>query len=114
MKYEYNGNLTEEERINLVANEIINEYPVIDIEAAKVAAMFEGKISKNITANDKLNRLYNIMLVNQNNKIINAKIFKDYLAIIKDNKNGVSDKYIDIVDKIINYFSNDTIFPIII
>ena len=70
MDYEYNGNLLEEDRINLVANEIINKYSQISLEKAKEAAMLEGKISNTKTVNDELNRLYNIMLVNSDNKEI--------------------------------------------
>ena len=64
MMFEYNGNLLEVDRINLVAKEITDKYPQISIEKAKEAAMLEGKISSNKTVNDELNRLYNIMLVN--------------------------------------------------
>ena len=63
MDFEYNGNLLEDDRINLVANEIVNKYSQISFEKAKEVAMLEGKISNSKTVNDELNRLYNIMLV---------------------------------------------------
>ena len=65
MKYEYNGNLLEEERIEQVANEIVDKYPQVTKEKAKEAAMLEGRIADDLTIDDKLNRLYNIMLVNK-------------------------------------------------
>ena len=55
MMFEYNGNLLEVDRINLVAKEITDKYPQISIEKAKEAAMLEGKISSNKTVNDELN-----------------------------------------------------------
>ena len=70
MDFEYNGNLLEDDRINLVANEIVNKYSQISLEKAREAAMLEGKISDYKTINDELNRLYNIMLVNSDNKEI--------------------------------------------
>ena len=57
MDFEYNGNLLEDDRINLVANEIVNKYSQISFERAKEAAMLEGKISSPKTVNDELNRL---------------------------------------------------------
>ena len=57
MHFEYNGNLLEDDRINLVANEIVNKYSQISFERAKEAAMLEGKISSPKTVNDELNRL---------------------------------------------------------
>ena len=79
MDFEYNGNLLEDDRINLVANEIVNKYSQISLEKAREAAMLEGKISDYKTINDELNRLYNIMLVNSDNKEIVIIVYKDYL-----------------------------------
>ena len=56
MDFEYNGNLLEDDRINLVANEIVNKYSQISLEKAREAAMLEGKISDYKTINDELNR----------------------------------------------------------
>ena len=112
MKFEYNGNLLEENRLNLVANEIINKYPQISFEKAKEAAMLEGKISDSKTINDELNRLYNIMLVNSDNKEIVLIVYKDFVALL-NNINLETDKnnYINLVDGINSYFQSDTEFP---
>lgn len=114
MKFQYNGHLNEVERINLVANEIIEKYPQINLETAKEAALFEGKISTDKTLNMELQRLYNIMLVNQLNKKSNIIVFKDYLSVLRNNYNSdINDIYYDIVDQIKRYFDTDAIFPII-
>ena len=76
MDFEYNGNLLEDDRINLVANEIVNKYPKISIEKAKEAALLEGKISSNKTiniANVKIKKL-NYKKLKHNNSYIKEKI----------------------------------------
>lgn len=112
MDFEYNGNLLEEDRINLVANEIVNKYSQISFEKAKEAAMLEGKISNSKTINDELNRLYNIMLVNSDNKEIVLIVYKDFLNLL-NNTNIETDKnnYINLVDRINAYFQNYAEFP---
>lgn len=112
MDFEYNGNLLEDDRINLVANEIVNKYSQISFEKAKEAAMLEGKISNSKTVNDELNRLYNIMLVNSDNKEIVLIVYKDFLNLL-NNTNIEPDKnnYISLVDGINAYFKNYADFP---
>lgn len=114
MKFEYNGNLFEKDRINLVAKEILEKYPNINIEKAKEAAMMEGKLSSNITDVDILNRLYNIMLTNREDKVIVLKVFKDFMDVIK--KNTLDDKtdiYISLSKAINDYLQNFSDFPFI-
>lgn len=99
MDFEYNGNLLEDDRINLVANEIVNKYSQISLEKAREAAMLEGKISDYKTINDELNRLYNIMLVNSDNKEIVIIVYKDYLEVLKNsNIEEGRNNYINLVD----------------
>ncbi len=111
MKFEYNGNLLEDERINLVANEIITTYPQVSIEKAKEAAMLEGKISTTKTVNDELNRLYNIMLVNSDNKSIVLSIYKDFLNLLSTIDIKDDNIYINLVSSINDYFQNYSDFP---
>ncbi len=112
MKFEYNGNLLEDERINLVASEIIAKYPQVSIEKAKEAAMLEGKISTVIkTVNDELNRLYNIMLVNSNNKNIVSLVYKDFLNILRTIDENDNNIYINLVNGINDYLQNYSDFP---
>jgi hypothetical protein len=114
MKFEYNGHLPEEKRINQVAMEITSKYPDISMQTAKEIAMFEGRISTPKTANMELRRLYYIMLVNQTNKKSNIIVFRDYLNVLKNNYDAsIKDKYFDIIDKIKNYFDNNASFPFI-
>lgn len=110
MIFEYNGNLLEEDRINLVVKEITSKYPQISIENAKEAAMLEGKISSNKTVDDELNRLYNIMLVNSENKNIVTLIYKDFLKLLKEN-NVEDNNYIYLAEGINNYLQNYAEFP---
>ena len=112
MDFEYNGNLLEDDRINLVANEIVNKYSQISLEKAREAAMLEGKISDYKTINDELNRLYNIMLVNSDNKEMVTIVYKDFLEVLK-NSNIEEDRenYINLVDGINAYLQNNDEFP---
>lgn len=114
MDFEYNGNLLEDDRINLVANEIVNKYSQISLEKAREAAMLEGKISDYKTINDELNRLYNIMLVNSDNKEIVIIVYKDYLEVLKNSniEEGRSN-YINLVDGINAYLQNYAEFPLL-
>ena len=112
MKFEYNGNLLEEERINLVANEIIEKYPQVSMEKAKEAAMMEGRISDKKTIQDELLRLYNIMLVSSDNKDFVSFIYKDYLSILKEDCFSDENQiYMNLGDAIYNYIIGDNEFP---
>lgn len=112
MRYEYNGNLLEEDRIDLVANEIINKYPMIDINKAREIAMLEGKISDNKSTEMEFNRLYNIMLVIKEDKNLVKTIYIDLVELLKNNK---SDEKITFYSKIaleiVNYLIGDREFP---
>ena len=104
MKFEYNGNLLEEDRINLVANEIIEKYPQVSVEKAKEAAMMEGRISDTKTVQDEFLRLYNIMLVNSENKDLVSFIYKDYLVLLKEDFFSDENQiYMNLGDAIYNY-----------
>lgn len=111
MKFEYNGNLLENDRLNLVAKEITDKYPAISLEKAKEAAMLEGKISSNKTVSDELNRLYNIMLVNCESKDIVALIYKDFFKILKEKNLEEDNNYIYLAEEINNYLQNYAEFP---
>lgn len=114
MDFKYNGNLLEDDRINLVANEIVNKYSQISLEKAREAAMLEGKISDYKTINDELNRLYNIMLVNSDNKEIVIIVYKDYLEVLKNsNIEEGRNNYINLVDGINAYLQNYAEFPLL-
>lgn len=111
MNFEYNGNLLEEDRINLVANEIVNKYSYISLDKAKEAAMLEGKISSSKTINDELNRLYNIMLVNAENKNVVSLIYKDFLELLNNYSFEDNNNYVNIAAEINSYLQGYTEFP---
>ena len=66
--------------------------------------MLEGKISNNKSTEMEFNRLYNIMLVSKDQKIIVTNVYADLVELLKNNK---SDKkitlYSKIALKIVNY-----------
>ncbi len=114
MKFEYNGNLLEDDRINTVANEIVSKYLMISFDKAREAAMLEGKISGDKSVNDELNRLYNIMLVNSDNRDIVLVVYRDFLDVLNNsNFNEYSDIYIGLVEGINNYLDNYSEFPLL-
>ena len=114
MNFEYNGNLLEEDRINLVAKEIVHQYSQVSFEKAKEAAMLEGRISSSVTINDKLSRLYNIMLVNRNDKYVVSMIYPDFMSILRDaSLEEYENNYVVLADEINNYLLGDKEFPLI-
>ena len=104
MKYEYNGNLLEEDRVLLVANEIVEKYPEINFLLTQMAARLEGYISSKVTPDDKLNRLYNIMFINQNNKELITKVYHDYTGILKFELSNIKNSKYITIGKILNDF----------
>ena len=112
MRYEYNGNLLEEDRVLLITNEIMEKYPEINFLIAQIAARLEGYISDKVTTDDKLKRLYNIMLLIRDNKNLTLKIYQDYLNIVKVEQNSIkNNKYITMVDALNDYIQGYCQFP---
>lgn len=70
MKYEYNGNLTYEERIALVSNEIMNNYSYVSKGAAYIISSLEPPITSSVDDNIKFRRLSNIFYITKNSDII--------------------------------------------
>lgn len=81
MKFEYNGNLDYMDRVKLVSNEIIEEYPEIGIDEAKMAAILEDVITTKPTNEIKFKRLYNILFATQYNKTIFNHVLVDIKQI---------------------------------
>ena len=114
MQYEYNGNLLEEERALQVAKEIVGKYPMISIAKASAAARLEGYLSKKVTPIDKLNRLYNIMLINCNDRKIMSIVYRDYLYILALYMNEIdNNKYFTLANIIKDYLQGNCAFPFI-
>lgn len=91
MKFEYNGHLTFEERVEEVSKDIISKYKEIDIETAKKAAALESPITTNVNDEIVIRRLYNLALLNKDNEVIKNKIVYDMLDYYKD-KIGENEK----------------------
>ncbi len=114
MKYAYNGNLLEEDRVLLVAKEIMSKYPEITFLQAQMTARLEGYISDTVTPDDKLNRLYNIMLINQNDTKLISKVYQDYIDILKSELNKIKNyKYITVSNMLKDYIDGYTSFPFV-
>lgn len=112
MNFEYNGNLLEEDRIASVVNDIVSKYPQINKDRAKQAAMLEGKISSTVTSSNKLDRLYNIMLVCNDDKDLVTLVYKDYLHILDYEKLEFDNtKYMDLAPRIYTFLQGTSEFP---
>ena len=112
MKFEYNGNLDYNDRVKLVANEIINEYPQIGIEEARLSAILEDVITTNPTNEIKFKRLYNILFATQYNKSIFNHVLMDMKQIYDLGDNS---KLMDsIMNEVVEYVLGQRVnFPII-
>lgn len=112
MKYEYNGNLLEEDRIDLVAKEIIDNYPEIKIEQAREAAMLEGRITTTPDTKMKFDRLYNILLVLRNDILKTKNPYNDLVKLVNDNNNDENiNYYYNVTLEIANFLMNKRDFP---
>lgn len=100
MNYDYNANLTFEERVSIITKDIINKYPFINKETAIKIASLEEPIDNN-KEDIIFKRLSNILLfyqndINKKNIIIND-ILKEYRNL--NDKDEKINKYIsDILD----------------
>ena len=110
MKYEYNGNLLFEDRLDAVAKDILLEYPTIPFNIAKYIAAMEIPITTEVTDEMRFRRLYNILYVCRNKKEIKVKLFNQLIHTYQN----IYGRYSDIdhlMDKIMYYMVNGGIFP---
>ena len=112
MKYEYNGHLLEEERVNLVAQEITNKYPEISYGKAKDIARLEDSISTNPNLKIEFNRLYNIIVVMQDDLSMVKKVFVDLIEVINKYKRDKElEYYYDIAKELMGFIKKERPFP---
>ena len=112
MDYKYNGNMLENDRIELVASEIIKKYPQIGIEKARDIAMLEERISEDKNIKMQFNRLYNIMLIMQSDKTLVKLVCADLIDILKKAEDKVDLKYyFDVAFQILKYILDERSFP---
>ena len=112
MDFEYNGNMIENDRIEMVALEIIKKYPQISIENARDIAMLEERISEDKNIKMQFNRLYNIMLIIKSDKTLVKLVCADLIDILKKTEDKVDLKYyFDVAFQILKYISDERSFP---
>ena len=116
MNFEYNGNLEERERVLQVAQEIINYYPEVTFEKAKLIASLEEPITKDVDGIMYFKRLYNILFIVQQDKNLSAKIYNEIIKVY--NLYLVSSLHDDTIDSIMTeitkYLNGERIdFPVI-
>ena len=112
MKFEYNSDKNIEERIKLISNEIINEYPEIDIGSAKKIAVLDNPIDDKLTDDDRFYRYYMIMLVITKNHSSYMSVFNDALNVYK--RGLKNDVLISAMNEIIKFNNGERqTFPIL-
>ncbi len=116
MNFEYNGNLEENKRILQVAEEIINYYPEISLETAKIIASLEEPITTEVNSVMYFKRLYNILFIIQNSTNVFSKIYKDIvniynLYLTSNNRDEILNRMMEELAKYVNKERLD--FPVI-
>ena len=111
MNYDYNANLSFEERVSIIKNEIIKEYPMIDNDSALKIASIELPIDNDDIENSRYRRLSNILYFYRDNELIKNKVINDMLINYKliKGKNKKIDNYIE---NIVIYKEYNTDLPI--
>ena len=111
MKYKYNGNLEIEDRINDVCDDIKSEYKDIPIDKLKKIAVLESPIIDNIVdAKFKFRRLYNILLIINNDISLSNtydKVLKDLINIYNSIPKDKIDNETEIIDNILKFKNNN-------
>ena len=77
MKYKYNGNLTYEERIASVSNDIMSNYSYVTKGAAYIISSLEPPITTKVDDVIKFRRLSNIYYITKNNDVIDELLKLD-------------------------------------
>ena len=77
--------------------------------------MLEGRISTSKNIINELNRLYNIILVNSDSKDIVSLVYRDFIKVIKDNKDNIDEisSYYSMIYQINDYIMGHSDFPFI-
>ena len=110
MKYKYNGNLEIEDRINDVCDDIKNEYKDISIDKLKKIAVLENPIIDPVNSKIKFKRLYNILLIINNDiNLSNTydKVLKDLINIYNSIPKDEIDNETEIVNNILKFKNNN-------
>ena len=110
MKYKYNGNLEIEDRINEVCNDIKSEYKDISIDKLKKIAVLESPIIDPANSKIKFKRLYNMLLIINNDISLSNtydKVLKDLINIYNSIPKDEIDNETEIIDNILKFKNNN-------
>ena len=110
MKYKYNGNLEIEDRINEVCNDIKSEYNGIPIDKLKKIAALELPIIEPVNFKIKFRRLYNILLIINNDISLSSiyeKVLKDLINVYNNIPKDEIDNEQEIIDNILKFKNNN-------
>mgnify|MGYP005773991855 CR=1 FL=1 len=110
MKYKYNGNLEIEDRINEVCNDIKSEYNGIPIDKLKKIAALELPIIEPVNFKIKFRRLYNILLIINNDISLSSiyeKVLKDLINVYNSIPKDEIDNETEIIDNILKFKNNN-------
>ncbi len=109
MEYRYNGNLSIEERIYDVCNDIRSEYSGIPLDKLRKIAVLEGPIIDEVNNKMKFKRLYNMLLVISNDISLSNtydKVVSDLLHIFSSMDDEEIDNELGIVNNILRFKNN--------
>lgn len=108
MKFDYNGNLEENKRIEQVSNEIMEYYPEITSGNAMLIALIEEPITTEVNNIIYFKRLFNILYIIHQDKTIFDKVYKDLLDIYNSYKKDgcIEDDKIDSMMNQVNNYAN--------
>ena len=91
MNYDYNGNLTFEERVGIITKDLMN-YGLDKDEALKIASI-EEPINDSDKYEPEYKRLYNILRLSKDDKI-KKKVISDMFNIYKEGRCNKIDLFI--------------------
>lgn len=112
MRFEYNCDCTLEERINIVIDEIRENYPLIDLKEAKMIAALSSPVDYKVTNDDIFERYYYMLLILKKGHPSYNRVLKDSFEIYNDGLNNP--KLIMIMEEILKYASGDRLsFPLL-
>lgn len=110
MKYKYNGNLEIEDRISEVCDDIKSEYKDIPIDKLKKIAVLESPIIDPVNSKIKFKRLYNILLIINNDISLSSiyeKVLKDLINVYNSIPKDEIDNETEIIDNILKFKNNN-------
>ena len=112
MRFEYNSDCTLEERIKIVKDEIMDDYPSISEADAKMIASLCGPVEDKVSNDEIFERYYYMMLIiKRNNPAFNG-LLREAFDIYNDGL--VSQKLSLAMEEIIKYVNDERdTFPLL-